>query len=81
MFIGVVNTYQEIPDWTVNVMMNDHPVEFSIATGADVTVISEHIYQQAAGSISLQPTSRRLCGPSQYALSVLGKSCSKTEER
>ena len=72
-FIGVVNTYQETPDWTVNVMMNDHPVEFSIGTGADVTVIPEHIYQQAAGSISLQQTSRRLCRPSQYALSVLGK--------
>ena len=72
-FIGVVDTYQETPDWTVNVMMNDHPVEFNIDTGADMTVIPEHIYQQAAGSISLQPTSRRLCGPSQYALSVLGK--------
>ena len=54
-------------------MMNDHPVEFNIDTGADMTVIPEHVYQQAADSISLQPTSCRLCGPSQYALSVLGK--------
>ena len=81
-FIGIVDTYQETPDWTVNVIMNDHPVEFSIDTGADMTMIPEHIYQQAAGSISLQPTSRRLCGPSQYAFIISPwKSCSKTEER
>ena len=79
-FIGVVDTYQETPDWTVNVMMNDHPVEFSIDTRADVNVIPEHVYQQAAGSITLQPTSRILCGPSQYALSALGKVVTKLKK-
>ena len=72
-FIGVVNSHQESPKWTVNIMVNDHPVEFSIDTGADVTVIPEHIYQEAAGRISLQPTICKLRGPSQYALSVMGK--------
>ena len=76
-FIGIVVSYQESPNWTVNIMVNDHPVEFSIDTGADVTVISEHIYQQAAGKIILQPTNHKLCGPSRYALSVMGKCVAK----
>ena len=38
-------------------LQRDVIVEFSIDTGADVTVIPEHIYQQTAGSTSLQPTS------------------------
>ena len=76
-FIGIVDSYQESPNWTVNIMVNDHPVEFSIDTGADVTVISEHIYQQAADKINLQLTSRKLCGPSWYALSVIGKCVAK----
>ena len=42
--IGIVDSYQESPNWTVNIMVNNHPVEFSIDTGTDVTVISEHIY-------------------------------------
>ena len=54
-------------------MMNDHSVEFSIDTGADVTVVPEHVYQQAAGGVSLQATSRKLCGPGNHALSVIGK--------
>ena len=72
-----MDSHQESPYWTVNIMVNDHPVEFSIDTGADVTVISEHIYQQAAGKIDLQPTSRKLCGPSRYTLSVMGKCVAK----
>ena len=72
-FIGVVDSHQETPDWTVNVLVNEQPVKFSIDTGADVTVIPEYVYQQAAGRINLQPTSRKLCGPSHYALSVMGK--------
>ena len=79
-FIGVVDSHQESPKWTVNIMVNDHLVEFSIDTGADVTVIPEHIYQEAAGRISLQPTSRKLCGPSQYALSVMGKCIAKLKK-
>ena len=38
-------------------MMNDHLVEFSIDTGADVTVVPEHVYQQVAGRVSLQASS------------------------
>ena len=43
-FIGVVEGYQESSEWTVNIMMNDHSVEFSMDTGADVTVVPEHVY-------------------------------------
>ena len=75
--IGIVDSYQESPNWTVNIMVNNHPVEFSIDTGTDVTVISEHIYQQAAGKINLQPTSHKLCGRSWYTLLVMGKCVAK----
>ena len=39
--------------------------------------IRSRIYQQAAGRINLQFTSRKLCGPSRYALSVMGKCVAK----
>ena len=79
-FIGVVEGYQESTDWTVNIMMNDHSVEFSIDTGADVTVVPEHVYQQVAGRVSLQATSRKLCGPGHHALSVIGRFIAKLKK-
>ena len=71
--------YQESPDWTVNIMMNNHSVEFSTDTGADVTVVPEHVYQQVAGRVSLQATSHKLCGPA-HALSVIGKFIAKLKK-
>ena len=32
--------------WTVNVLLNDHQIEFQIDTGANVSVISEDQYQK-----------------------------------
>ncbi|MCY3930012.1 MAG: RNase H-like domain-containing protein, partial [Acidobacteria bacterium] len=79
-FIGVVEGRQESPDWTVTIMLNDYSVDFSIDTGADVTVVPEHIYQQAASSVTLQATSRKLCGPSHHTLSVVGKFLAKLKK-
>ena len=79
--------YQESLEWTVNIMMNDYSIEFSIDIGADVTVVPEHVYQQAVGGVSLQATSHKLCGPGNHALSIIGifmtklkKGKHKTEE-
>ena len=79
-FIGAVEGRQENPDWTVTIMLNDYSVDFSIDTGADVTVVPEHIYQQAASSVTLQATSRKLCGPSHHTLSVVGKFLAKLKK-
>ena len=72
--------YQESTVWTVNIIMNDHSVEFSIDTGADVTVVPEPVYQQVAGRVSLQATSCKLCGPGYHALSVIGKFIAKLKK-
>ena len=79
-FIGVVEGYQESTDWTVSIMMNDHSVEFSIDTGADVTVVPEHVYQQVAGRVSLQATNRKLCDLGHHALSVIGQFIAKLKK-
>ena len=47
-------------------------VEFKIDTGADVTVVPEHVFAKLKG-IVLHPTSKTLYGPGNHALLVLGK--------
>ena len=42
--------------WTVNIMINNYTVEFSIDIEADVTVIPEQLYKQTFNSTSLQAT-------------------------
>ena len=76
-FIGVVGSQQESPMWTVDIMMNNCTAEFSIDTGADVTVIPEQLYKETFSSRSLQATSRTLCGPGHYTLPVTGKFMAK----
>ena len=61
-------------------MMNDLSVEFSIDTVADVTVVPEHVYQQVAGRVSLQATSRKLYCPGHHALSVIRKFIAKLKK-
>ena len=61
-----------IDPWTVNIFLNECPVEFQIDTGADVSVISEDQYQKLK-TPGLQPSSKSLVGPSQDKLQVCGK--------
>ena len=53
--------------WTVNVLLNDHQIEFQIDTGADVSVISEDQYQKLKVP-ELKLSEKSLVGPSQDKL-------------
>ena len=69
-FIGVVNDHSSSA-WIVSLTMNDHKVEFTIDTGADVTVISEELCKQVG--CTLHASSHTLCGPDHQILPVVGK--------
>ena len=70
--LAVPNISSGIDPWTVNIFLNEYPIEFQIDTGADVTVISEDQYQKLKIP-GLQLPSKSLVGPSQDKLQVCGK--------
>ena len=65
--LAVPNIISGIDPWTVDIFLNEYPIEFQIDTGADVTVISEDQYQKLKMP-GLQPPSKSLVGPSQDKL-------------
>jgi len=69
-FIGVLNA-QSSSVWTVSLLINDHKVEFTINTGAEVTVISKELCEQVG--CTLHASSHTLCGPDHQTLPVVGK--------
>ena len=58
--------------WTVNVLLNDHLMEFQIDTGADVNVISDNQYKEMQVP-ELKLSDKSLVGPGQDKLEVCGK--------
>ena len=58
--------------WMVDVLLNDHLIEFQIDTGADVSVISEDQYQELQVP-ELKPSDKSLVGPGQDKLQVCGQ--------
>ena len=61
-----------IEPWMVTVTLNSVPVKFQIDTGADVSVITEKLYQKVHAP-PLVHTKRSLIGPSQDKLQVQGQ--------
>ena len=55
------------------VLVNNQPVSFKIDTGTEVSVISENIFSNSLNGINVQQTTKRLCGPDQKLLEVLGE--------
>ena len=58
--------------WKIKLLLDDKEIEWKIDTGADVTVIPEHLYQQLNGK-ALLPCQRPVRGASQHLLQVKGK--------
>ena len=58
--------------WTVVLGLNSSQTEFKIDTGADVTVVPEHVYNESRDG-PLSSSDRILRGPSKRSLQVLGK--------
>ena len=62
--------------WEVTLQLNDKPVSFKIDTGAEVSVIPETVFKQLQG-VTLNHAGRRLVGPGQNQLEVLGQFTAK----
>ena len=58
--------------WMITLQLNGNSVEFCIDTGAEVTVIPEHIYREIS-SPDLLPLDRDLKGPSDNRLQTIGR--------
>ena len=58
--------------WTCDIQVNGQNVNFKVDTGAEVTVISEDV-SKALGLEALQPPTKKLYGPDQSPLEVLGE--------
>jgi len=71
-FIGGVGD-KHSPPWKVTLLLNNKPTEFSIDTGADVTVIPKALFECMHSGTSLQATRRTLYGPSNQTLPVKGR--------
>jgi len=71
-FIGGVGD-KHSPPWKVTLLLNNKPAEFSIDTGADVTVIPKAQFECMHSGTSLQATRQTLYGPSNQTLLVKGR--------
>ena len=85
-FLGTLTTHSssETTDknnpWEVTLQLNGTPVLFKIDTGADVSVIPEPVFKQLKG-VTLNPPKRRLIGPGQNQLTVVGQFTAKLEDQ
>ena len=70
-FLGCIGEKGQNP-WMVNLKLNGHSVRFQIDTGAEVTVVPEHLLKKIP-RISLQPSDRTLRGPSRNILPAKGQ--------
>ena len=58
--------------WTCDIQVNGQNVNFKVDTGAEVTVISEDV-SKTLGLEALQPPTKKLYGPDQSPLEVVGE--------
>ena len=70
-FLGVVTSEQE-PSWTTTLLLGNRQTTFKLDTGAEVTAVSEEVYQ-SLGQGNLQRSSKALYGPACQTLEVLGQ--------
>ena len=71
-FLGGLDTQDSARNlWRVSLLLNGVSTEFDIDTGAEVSVISETQHQKV-GSPSLSLSGKRLRGPSNHSLPVIG---------
>ena len=69
-FLGVVTSEQE-PSWTATLLLGNKHITFKLDTGAEVTAMSEDVYQ-SLGQGNLQRSSKALYGPACQTLRYLG---------
>ena len=72
-FLGVVEARQGSTAWKAKLFLLGSNTEFKLDTGAEVTAISNQTFQKLSGKPPLSKPRKRLFGPGQSALNVLGE--------
>ena len=70
-FLDVLTENQKV-SWTVNIFLNNHPIDFKLDTGAEVTAVSEDVFASLQ-NVKLQKAKRVLLRPARQKLDVLGQ--------
>ena len=70
-FLGAVSDGTIAP-WTVSIRVGDKEIPFKMDTGAQVSAISEKMYQKLKG-VKLKKPSKALYGPARHLLNVIGQ--------
>lgn len=71
-YLNTVEDSQDSKSWTTQVTVNQVVLNFKLDTGAEVTAISEQAFK-SLGSPELQQPVKKLCGPTNKPLKVLGR--------
>lgn len=71
-FLATVDKQKNSNQWTVELQVNEKPVQFKIGTGADMTVVSEKLIKGLKG-VTLKRTNKCLHGPAKNKLVVCGQ--------
>lgn len=70
-FLGAINSHSQTR-WTETVLLNGHPIQFKLDTGAEVTAVSEATYAHI-GKPQLGKSDKKLLGPAGMSLSISGQ--------
>ena len=74
-FLGTIeeiSAHIHSDQWMVELELNGVPVKFKIDTGADVTAVSEEIFNKLHG-VTLRKSNKSLVGPAKHKLMVCGQ--------
>ena len=71
-YLGTIDEVQSSSPWYISLKIKHMDIQFKIDTGADLTVLSDDVYVKL-GKFPLAKSTRKLFGPGQMELNVLGK--------
>ena len=71
-FLGTITEGSELNCWKSKIIIEEREIPFKLDTGAEVTVVSQEVLELLGASDKLRKTSKRLCGPDQKQLHVIG---------
>ena len=71
-YLGTIDEVQSSSPWYISLKIKQMDIQFKIDTGADLTVLSDDVYVKL-GKFPLEKSTRKLFGPGQMELNVLGK--------
>ena len=72
LFLDTIDSGQK-NTWNVTIQVEGNDVCFKLDTGAEVTVVGENVLHSLDSKKQLQTPTKRLCGPDQTPLEVLGE--------